>query len=802
MLNAVQMTWRRLSRRPGFAVVAVLSMGLGIGLAAVSAKLLDDLLYRVPAHVRDPDRIARVYVVRQETPGTSSAQAALSYPAIKQLRNLPSFDVVAAYSNLDLPISIEGSHHLVRATLVDAYYFDLLGTNPWLGRVFSASRKSPLGERNGVVLSFEFWRSRFAGEPTSLGREVRVGDQLFPVIGVLPPEFTGPDFYRRDLWMLLSGVAPFVYGPQWETSSGWTWLLGIARLNPGTSLETAGGHATTLMRRLGSEFGTARIILGPLSFARGPEATIELRMALWASSAASLLLLIACANFVGLLGLRILETRREIQIRFALGASPFRSAAHVIAEIVILSACGALCAIAIAAAVNLAMRPFFFVRAVPPPLLSPALLLGTIFVSALVGVVAAAGVVLQVAAIVRSTDRIVPKHAILSRSKRTRTWLLTGQVAMTVTLATAAGVLLISLKNANVADLGFDLENLVYLPLSGAYVPGERDPASEALLERSLAHPSVVNASLASNAPLLSTMQYSVWVQGIDSQQVNAHGGPYFNAVSPDFFATLRLSLVEGRFFTESDIGGSQPVVIVNETFARLAWPNGTPLGKCVRVGGNQMRCRDVVGIVRDTRRFNLHEARAVQYYIPLAQSGSLAPQRLLVLRVSSPGAIAAVLDIARQFFPSSPLLRVVHASHLISPELAPIQLSAALFSSGAAAAVVLVLVGLYSQVGYWVSQRQHEIGIKLAIGATPDNILWSFTKQGVKMAVPGIVVGLVLSLIATQKLGTLAYDVAPRHPAILLGSCILVLSAATVASYASARRTVVVDPLVVLRAE
>jgi len=691
----------------------------------------------------------------------------------------------------------------VHVVLASASYFPLLGVRPALGRFYLADEDRPGGPAV-VVLSYGFWRTAFQGDSGILGRQLQLGRSSYTVVGVAPERFTGVNLENVDAWVPLTASTPELMGPG-SLNRGSYFLEIIGRLGPGGK-EAAEREATLAFRAEEVYAGvdsTAVALLGPVQHARGPEMSQNATVSLWLSAVSVIVLLVACANVANLLLARALQRQREIAVRLALGASRLRLARQLVTESVLLALAGGVAALLVTLWAGPVIRAFLLPDM---PALASAVdarvLLFTGSVALLTGFLAGCVPALQVGRADLTPALKAGAREGRYRRSRLRSGLLVGQVALTVTLIVGAGLFVRSLRNVAGQDFGFDPAHTLLATMdlrAAGYRPGQINQLNLQMLSRLEALPGVGAAAATIGHPFGWATASSVSVPGRDSIPQLKGGGPYYQRVTPGYFAAMGTP-VRGRAFTPADRGA--PVAIVSETMARLLWAGETAIGQCFFVGSDK-RCAEIVGVVPDARRFSAVEDVAMHFYVPFTPDSSAFITALVVRARGRPEDLVAPVRAAMQETAANlPYAAVTPLADLVAPSIRPWRLGTTMFGVFAGLALVLAAVGLYGVLSYTVAQRSHEIGIRMAMGARRGNVLALMVGQGVRIAALGAGIGALAALAGGRVLSSLLYGVSPRDPVVLLGAAVIPLVVAAVASYVPARRAAKVDPVVALRYE
>lgn len=806
---------RALRREPAFAALVVLTLALGIGANATMFQVLDRLLLRPAPHVRDDEALSILYFQRQSgdfglTTGTSA-----SYPVFDALRAQRTLvaDAAAWWRNEMSLGRGEGARRL-HVTLVTPNFFSLLGVRPAQGRFFAADEWNDAAPPAAVVTP-AFARRELGGEASAVGRSILVGERTYTVVGVTPEGFSGVDLRPVELFVPMPAAAPETAGREWRQNHGNRWAQIVVARHAGVSPERASTELTATYQRLQREWrrsdSLATVAVGSIVPSRRPGGTAQGRMALWLSGVAVVMLLVSCANVANLLLGRAQRRRRELAVRLALGAGRRRLMAQLLAESVLLAAIGG--AVAMLAArwgSDLLRVTLLDDLALPPAAFSLRLAGFTVLVVLACGTLA--GLVPAVLATrVTLTDSLKAgaRDGGVRRSPM-RSGLIVAQASLSLLLLVGAGLFVSSFRRAARADVGIDTAGLLVAhPDFGRLVKSraEYDALWRAAAERVRGLPGVTAASLSVVTPFYSQWTLAHFRERGDTVPAAMGGrdGVWVNGVTPGYFATVGTPIVRGRAFGPEDRPGAQEVVIVNETMARETWPGEDPLGKCLRPRQPDAPCATVVGVARNTHEESLRRGDLPQawYVLDQASTGGL-DMRALFVRVQ--GEAAAALPMVRralqQMSPELDAVQVETVRSLIEPELRPWRLGATMFGLFGVLALVVAALGMYSVVAYDVTQRRHEIGVRMAMGARAAQVWRLVLRDGARPVLLGIGIGAALALAAAPRLAPLLFETSPREPGVYAGVALVLLAAALVATVAPARRATRIDPVAALRDE
>jgi len=812
---------RSLARSPGFTLVAVLCLALGIGANTTVFGVVDALLFRPPAHVRDPGSVVRVYFTRADREGGYATSSITNYPNYEDVAGSTGvFAQVAAYWPTQTTLGRGPEARPVQASLVSGSFFPLLGARPLLGRFIGPEDERGSAGDHVAVLSYGLWRRAFSGGGSPLGATLRIGRSSYTVIGVAPPGFTGPDPAPVDVWLPVRALANDLMGDGALTSRNSYWINVLGRLRAGVAPASAAAAATMALRRgnaadaHGDTSTTAELY--PINRDRGPKMSERARASLWVAAGAAAVLLIACANLAGLLLARNAARWRELAVRLALGAGRSRLAAQLLVETLLLSAVGGGFGVALALWGGGALRAALLPDIGPAATVLSARVLAFTAATALV----AAGLsgILPALTAGRADLASSLKSAGRShtpRSSRGQSVLVVAQVAVTLVLLVGAELFVGSLKNLEARVGGLAADHLLVVTTDAeALGLGKADISLlyERMRDGLKRVPGVEDASAAVFMPLSSSGACCLDnVAGLE-QPASITSGPYIFPVGPEWFGTAGTKIVEGRSFTAADRVGAPMVAVLNATMARAYWPRGGAVGKCLNLtdpAGGAARCAEIVGVAEDVVRINLRDQRDAGYYVPLDQfTGSYGapwtPSYLLVRATGSPSAIVSA--VRRALGDAAPDMPDVTIQPLEDSygwlQLRPLRLGVTMFGAFAILGLVLAAVGIYGLLSFLASRRTAELAVRMALGAPARRVRWLMVRQGLRLAVVGAAIGVLCAIALGRALASLLYGISPSNPALLALAVMVLLGIAVAASYVPARRATRLDPSIALRAE
>jgi putative ABC transport system permease protein len=796
---------RTLRKSPGFAIVAVITLALGVGVTTAIFSVVDAVLLRSLGYA-DAERL----VVPQSTRRGTDDMWNVAYRDFLAWKGQNVFASVALYQQDAIDLTGQGAPVRVQTAYVTPEFFRTLDVRPLFGRLPLPDEFKP-GAPRPLVLSYGFWQQQFGGAPDAVGKAVRIGGFPATVVGILPK---GTEFPREvQMWYPYRGAA----NPSNMAPDNFI-FYSLARLHPDKTLEQTRAQLAALAVPVEREFPAKRsgitVTAVPL---RDWMVGEQLKRTLWVLlGAVAFVLVIACVNIANLLLARGATRERELAVRTALGAGRGRLVRQLLTENVVLALAGGLIGTAlavwaaralVAAAPAEALRSSVMIRLSLPVL--AAALSATLLSAIVFGLVPA----LQASAV--APGKALAERSLRStagaRSRLAASLLVVTEVALSLTLLAGAGLLTRSLLRLRAVDTGLDTRRVLTFQVAA---PGVRFDTPTKVLEfwseyrrRLGALPDVASTSVSSAIPLGGGGFYlgrTMIEAGAPEPPAGREISIMWNVVSPDYFRTLGQPLLAGRDFTPRDDSTATPAIIVTRAFADAMFPGqalAAAVGKRVFSWRDERIAREIVGVVGDVRYEGASDRPSPIVYVPLAQS----PVRDAVVAVRrSSGDAAALARLARRELatidPSTAVAEVRTMDQVLANSIAPHQFTAILLGGFAALAVVLAAVGLYGLLSYGVAQRRHEIGVRMALGATGSGVVRLVLRRSLVLVVVGTAIGLAGSLAVTRVLGSLLFEVKPTDPAAFAGAATLLLMVALVASYVPARRATRVDPLVALR--
>ena len=806
---------RGLNRDRGVTVTIVAILTAGIAANAIMFGVVDQLLLRPPAGIGHAESVRRVHFGSEgpPRPGQSVADRH-SYVFVAAIRdNVPAFRSAAATSVADVTLGAGADARLATAQLVDAQYFPLLELRPAAGRFFTPDEATETAAQPVVVLSHGFWRDAYAGDARAIGQQLRVEGALLTIVGVGPAGFSGIESKPIDVWVPIGTLAPAVLGARWASNPGRFAFGLVARLAPDETAALADSQATAVLRGVKtdqpfSEDATA--FTSPLEGLVAPNGmSAEGKVGLWLLGVSAIVLFVAVANVASLLLTRTLSHRREIAVRLALGVSRTRLLRQSLIE------SGVLCGAAAAAALGVAYGGGHLVQ----QLLLPGFVwhegvvdVRVLAVTLAVGTLTALGAGLAPALQALSTDllgalRTAPRMT-GGRIGLVRTGLLVAQVALCVVLLVGAGLFVRSLSALRAHDVGIDLARVIQtlLPDRPTMPLAAVETMYAQALERVARIPGVELVTIArASTPMGISSATTTLREGWTLGDPPGRRAPSLFVVKPDYFATLGATLERGRGLTTEDDRGAARVAVINRALAADYWPDVDPIGQCVRVSG-MTPCTYVVGIVENILLYDrVNTSRTQLYVAPSHPDARGSRPRALLVRSAAADArplVPVVREALQSLTPDMPYVPVATMEERTARQLQPWRLGTTMFVLFGVMALGIAAVGLFSAMMQAVAQRRHEIGIRMALGATAGRVVIQIARHGAITIAAGAAAGLLLAVGATRYLGDLLYQTSPRDPLVFAIVAGVLLLAGVVAAVLPARRSASVDPLIVLKAD
>ena len=795
---------RALRTHPGFVAIAVLLIGLSSGAATSVFSLVNGVLLRARPGIASPAALVDVGRT-QDGEGFDN----FSYPNYRDYRDRNTvFSGLAAYQLTPGAIHLEGAQGAERvfATLVSGNYFEVLGVQPAIGRFFLPEEDGG-GGAPVAVLSHRLWQERFASDPGAVGAPLRLNGQVFTVVGVAAAGFAGSSFLASDLWLpIATQPAAFPSAGDMLGRREAVWLVGIGRLQPGTAFPAASAAMGLLARQLEEAYPDVNegkgVVLLPSSRVPGDFGQLVRRFSAILMAIVVLVVLVASLNLAGMLIARAAARRRELAVRQALGAGCARLVRLLMTEMAVLALLGGAAGLLL----SLWMTPLLraLLPQAPLPVLVDIAPDWRVVAFALLLPVVTVGLAALVPALQAARAEVIEglKDAATAGRARLRSVLAVAQVALSLLLVVAAGLLLRALDRAAKIDPGFDPDGVqvVSLDLSLAGLDDETGPVVlDRLREEIAALPGVASVATAADLPLdLSGLGLGgIVVPGRLPPDGEDSFSADWNVVSPGYFRTVGPRLLRGRDFGAEDVRGGARVAIVNETAAASLWPDEEALGKEFQNQGAPVR---VIGVAANAKYRSLAEAPRLFVYVPASQTYM---PRLSLLARSEPAAFyPAVRELVRRADPRLAIVTARPLTEIAALQMMPLRLAASVAGSLGGFALLLSALGLYGVCAWSVTRRTREIGVRVTLGASPAAIARIIALEGLRLAALGCVAGLLGALAAVRLISSLLFGMSAFDPAAFVAGAVVLAAVASIACWLPARRAARLDPVRALRWE
>jgi len=805
---------RSLSRTPAVAITIIVTLALGLGVNAAMFSLLDQIFLRPPSGVVQPSAVRLVWTRRRYTSGTQFGSR-YDYQAYEAIAHAVAGRGTTTIYRPPAQLPLGHGENAPHAGVSDAAasYFPLLGVKPELGRFYGADEDGLDAPASVAVVSDAFWKRALGGTSDAIGRTITVSNKIFTVIGVAPPDFTGTELDATDIWLPLAAFMPQRRADQmpWWRSLNANGFQILVRLAPGAHDGELASRSTAALRAPGQRFEHDTVAVAAFASiirARGPgELSGEMHVATRLAGVAAMVLLIACANVVNLLMARAVRRRREIAVRLALGISRARLVRLLVTESVMLALVATVAALAAAIWGGALLRTLLM----PEVHFADSPLQWQVFLFA-IGVAAVAGVM---SGLIPALQAASPDLTIALKAgareggvqrSRLRDALVVTQAALSLVLLVGAALFVRSLHNVKERDIGYSVGRLVFGRVGFDTRDSIRDAGMSArllALEPQLAAiPGVDRVAFTSMRPKngFSFVDYFP-----DVGRGKKHPLGVFTAVTPNYFATSGTKLVGGRTFTAHPGPKAGYEVIVNQAEADAVWPKENPIGHCIRFNADTMPCAMVIGVAETAILNSLDEKPWAQFYVPIEHSPiETWGAETVVLRTAPrqiPSVQRALHDLLRDQFAAG-FPRIESMAQVMEPDYRPWKLGATLFTLFGALALVVAGVGIYSSVSYAVSQRTHEFGVRVALGARTADVIRQVVGEGVRVVLVGVVLGILMALATGRLVASLLYGIAPSDPAAMAVVAATLLLIAIAATLQPAWRAGRADPVRALRAE
>ena len=809
LLKDIRYGVRGLIKRPGFTVIALITLALGIGANTAIFSVVNAVLLR-PLQFKNPEQLVIVWEDAAFAGFPQNTPAPANYVDWKNQNQ--TFSDMAASAETSFNLTGDGEPERISAYSVTANFFPLFGVQPVLGRGFSQDEDRP-GAHKVVLISDSLWQSRYGADRNILNRDILLNGDKYSVVGVIPASF---QFFEKDvrLWV------PLALDPEELANRGGHYLKVVARLKPGVSVTQAQADMTAVMSRIAKDHpddtfdGKLGAVVTPVrdQFVGQTRSSLIVLLV-----AVAFVLLIACANVAGLLLARAVGRRREIALRVALGASSVRVVRQLLTEsLLVATVAGMLGSL-------LAYWSFTFLQGLVPPemalltslKLDIRILAFTFLVSIVTGIIFGLVPALQ-SANIDLNDALKQSSTRTTSTGRLRSALIVAEVALSIVLLVGAGLLIQTLfqlfRQYAVLEPEKILTMRTVLPRDkpGKYSePQSRNNFYQQVLDRVENLPGVVSAGYSTSIPLVWKGGSSgFYPEGVTNPIPGLSYDACHRQVSANYLQTMNVPLRQGRYFTKADNENSLPVAIVNETMARQYWPGENALGRRFKIGGpeNDVPWTQIVGIVADVRQMGLDEPVKAEMYLPYRQitHNPWFIPRDLAIRTNADTAslVSSVRQVIHEVDPDQPVSNVATMAEVLGEQAAQRRMGMIMLVAFSALALLLASLGIYGVLAYFVTQHTNEIGVRLALGATPRNILFLVLKKGMGLTLLGVAIGIAASFALTRLMSSLLFGVKAADPLTFVAVPLLLGAVALVACAIPARRATKVDPMIALRYE
>jgi predicted permease len=799
---------RQLRRSPGFTLVAVLTLALGIGanttiFSVMNATILKKLSFP------DPDRLVLVWQTYGKGPDNQSIVSAPNFWDFERQNHV--FEGVALFDSAGrgYNLSASGSNRepeQVSGLRVSANFFSVLGVQPFLGRTFLPEEEIR-GKHHEVILNYGLWQRHYGADRSLVGNTIKVDGEDFTVVGVMPREFHWEfESGHRQLWVPVG----YTEGDHNRASQS---FVAFARLKPGVTVEQARAEMEGIGTRLSQQYPADNADMSATVMPMGDFGLESLRKIVWALfGAVGFVLLIACVNIANLLLARGATRRKEFALRQALGAAGARIARQVLTESLLLALLGGICGLA-PAVWGTSLLPAMFpegglnlpLRQIETIPVDRWVLGFTLLASCLTGILF--GLVPALSALRGDVSEPLKeggRGSTAGRGSRLRHALVASEVALALVVLAGAGLMIQSMSRLLGVDPGFNPKNVLTMEMSLPQEDLYNGPPGhprfcQDLDEHVSAIPGVTAVGAVGHLPMEGDAGRSFAVEGQPDPGAGHRPGAHYSVACPNYFKALGVPLLAGREFTHQDTVAAPGVVIINQSMAQKYWPKESPVGRRILEDDSWLT---VVGVVADVRHWGLDNASDTQFFRPYTQA-AWPVMSVVVRTVGAPMSfLPAIKKAMSDVEPDRPISDIETMQNIVQDSLGSRRFPTVLLSTFALVALLLAAVGIVGVVSYSVAQRTHEVGIRMALGARAVDVLKLMVSGTMTWVAVGVGAGLVGSLGLTRLLGTLLYDVKPSSPVVLVSVSLLLTFVGLLASYIPARRAAKVDPMVALRCE
>ncbi len=814
LLQDIRYAARQLMKSPGFAAVAILTLALGIGANTAIFSVVNGVLLK-PLPFHEPDRLVRVWHV----------PPAKSFPGMTRFSVSPAnyldwenqnhtFASMAIYGYRGFTLTGSDKPEQINATAVSSQFFQTLGVKPFLGRTLLPDEDQP-GHSNVVVLSYRFWEEHFGANRDVVGHDIVMDGQKFQIAGVMPPNFKFPDFAQMQMW------TPMAWTDEQRAIRGNHNYVVIARLKPGTDVKSAQAEMNTISSRLEQLYPADDKGWGAVVVPLHDDLVSDVRPAMLVLlGAVGCVLLIACVNVANLILAKAFSRQKEIAIRTALGASATRVVRQVLTESVLLAVVGGVLGVSLAGfGVRLTMA--FLADRVPSWTVvktDATVLIFTAAISLLTGVLAGLLPALRLSRknVSQSLKQGLGRTDSDATGHGTRSALVVSEVALSLVLLVAAGLMIRSFQRLHHVDPGFDSQGVltanIALSSKKFEKPDQQYRFYEEVLQKMRALPGVVQAGMVDDLPLDGNGSHQpIAIEGRPVVAMSEQPELDVRVVTEGYMSAMHIPVLRGRDFNDTDVIGRQGALLISKSMAEKFWPGEDAIGKRLTMTFFPGMVREVVGIVGDVKMDGLDQTReAVALYMPLGQitpSGEGAwrsfPMTLVArTETSAAGLAGAVSNAIHQIGPDVPVRDIQTMDAFVTTSLTQQRFNTLILGTFAVVALILAAIGIYSVLSYNVKRRASEIGIRLALGARVPDVLRMVIVEAMKPTLLGLAIGVVIALVFGRVMSSLIFEVKPGDPLTLAVVALLLAFVALLASAVPAYRATRVDPNVALRYE
>ena len=803
MMGDLRYALRMLAKSPAFTFVVVVTLGLAIGANSAIFSVVNAVLLR-PLPYPNSDRLVRIYGTQPQLPtGPTSPANFLEWKGENEV-----FERIATYIGQGFNFTGTDKPERVIGVRVSADLFQLLRVQPALGRTFTVDEDRDGADRV-VILSDQFWQSRFGGDARAVGQTITLNEQRYTIVGVMPAGFAFPSPHAQ-VW------TPVGFNPAEQATRDTNFIDVVARLKPAVSIEQAQANMTAIAQRQAERYPQTNFGVGVKVMSLQEDIVGDVRpMLVVLLAAVGFVLLIACANVANLLLARAAARQREMAIRGALGASRSRVVRLLLTESVLLAILGGAVGLLLAIwslDLLVSLKPANIPRLAEIGV-NRTMFLFTLAVSVFTGMLFGVVPALQVAKAdlnegLKESGRGGSDSA---RRHRVRALLVVSEVALSLVLLVGAGLMIRSFSKLLAVDPGFHADHvltaLVSLPVPKYPKWEEQVAFYDRLLERLRNVPGVTAAGVITDLPLLGGGSTGFDVDGRPEALPGQRPLTDYRIASPDYFAAMGMKLLKGRAFSRFDTDGAPGVVIINETLAKNYFAGEEPIGQRLALSGSPKDLREIVGVVADVRNYGVDADVKPEVYVPFTQSApdylsSVVSALTVVVRSTmDPAMLTNVLrEQVQALDKDQPVSRIKTMEGYLADSMAQRRFNMLLLGAFAGIALVLAAVGIYGVIAYTVAQRTHEMGIRIALGARGADILRLVFANAMVTTITGIVIGLVAAFALTRLLQSLLYQVTATDPFVFAAISILLLTVAAIATYIPARRAMKVNPITALR--